>query len=99
MRGPTQNLGPIGLAVLTYVYRIQTNRQTDRHPDNYIHRFDRPLSSKEIKDGKIYVVLSFTSNSRNLIYSLFARFLIMHRFWLYTFKNNDVDYIAWLNVT
>ena len=23
----------------------------------------------------------------------------MHCFWLYTFKNNDVDYIAWLNVT
>ena len=34
---PTQNLGPIGGAVMTYVYLIQTNKQTPRHPSKVLY--------------------------------------------------------------
>ena len=33
MRGPTKNLGPIGLAVFTFIGYKQTDRQTIKHTD------------------------------------------------------------------
>ena len=45
MWGPAQNLGPIGLAVLTFIGYKQTDKQTDRQA-KFIYRLNKYLFVK-----------------------------------------------------
>ena len=61
MSRPTQNLGPIGSAVLTFIGYKQTNRQTNRQTDKlnlYIDKRFTPLGCKDI--GIIIFEFEFT---------------------------------------
>ncbi len=49
MQGPTQNLGPIGSAVLTFIGYKQTDKQTDRQA-KFIYRY-RYFTHLLVKDA------------------------------------------------
>ena len=52
MEGPTQNLGPIGSAVLTFIGHKQTSRQADKQTSRQV---DKQTNRQADKHQSIYI--------------------------------------------